>query len=191
MSEISQRPADQWLIRTADNVIAGPYSREQVCSLISDGQLELQDEVCPGGSYWFHLHETEEVRKNLGVSIPKLRLRGRGDEEVTETETETAPILAGQVPAQGGSGRASHDDLPELQEIFEAEREITGFVSRPKDLKSLKIQRKGPRDFRIPQMVVMGAAHSKDAGKMKGWSWVLLLALGVALVAAVFFLFRI
>ena len=31
---------DLWLVRTARNIIAGPYPKDQVCQLIRDGQFE-------------------------------------------------------------------------------------------------------------------------------------------------------
>lgn len=77
---------DQWLVRTSQNIIAGPYTKEQVLHLVRDGQLGTQDEVCPANGYWFFLHETEEVTRQLGISVP----RALGDdEEVTETQTQT------------------------------------------------------------------------------------------------------
>jgi hypothetical protein len=75
---------DQWLVRTSANLVAGPYSRDQVCELIKGGQLVHQDEVCAANGFWFFLHEQEEVRKQLGVDMPKT---AASEEEVTETST--------------------------------------------------------------------------------------------------------
>ncbi|MBY0470591.1 hypothetical protein K2X30_05430 [bacterium] len=76
-----------WLIRTNRNVIAGPYSQEQVQELVTQRQLTLQDEICPANGYWMYLHEREEVQKVLGVAVP--RLMNSSEEEITETETQT------------------------------------------------------------------------------------------------------
>jgi hypothetical protein len=73
---------DQWLIRTADNWIAGPYPKEQVRKMVLEGKLGLQDEVCPANSYWLFLHEYAEIQKALGIQIPKVR----SGEEITETQ---------------------------------------------------------------------------------------------------------
>jgi hypothetical protein len=78
---------DQWLVRTHNNVIAGPFNKDQVVQLIREGKLSHQDEVCCANEYWIALHERDEVMKQLGVEVPKATL---GDEEVTETQTETA-----------------------------------------------------------------------------------------------------
>jgi len=93
---------DQWLIRTADNRLAGPYSREQVCGLIRDGRLTHQDEVCSANGYWIYLHEREEVRKLLGIDMPKPP-RG-ADDEVTQTDTRA---------------EKTGDVIPELPDIGE------------------------------------------------------------------------
>ena len=78
---------DQWLIRTSDNCLAGPFRKDQVCQMIEEGKLSLEDEVCPANGYWVYLHEGEEIYQLLGVRVPK---RGTG-EEITETQlTENA-----------------------------------------------------------------------------------------------------
>ncbi len=89
--------ADHWLVRTAHNLIAGPYTREQVCTLIRDGQLTHQDEVCHARGYWITLHEREEVKKQLGVDVP--HAAGSTDEEVTETGTEKPDRTDDAIPA--------------------------------------------------------------------------------------------
>lgn len=78
---------DQWLIRTAENWIAGPYPKEQVRKMVLEGKLGLQDEICSANGYWLYLHEHAEIQKALGVQIPK---SSNGD-EVTETQIPTGP----------------------------------------------------------------------------------------------------
>lgn len=68
---------DQWLIRTVENRILGPYTGEQVRRLILDRKLGPQDEVCMGNSFWFRLQEKQEVFDQLGI-----------DPELPETEDE-------------------------------------------------------------------------------------------------------
>jgi hypothetical protein len=87
---------DQWLVRTAENVIAGPYTLEQVRGLIKDGQLSLQDEVCQANGYWIFLHETEEVAKQIGQDV--IKYLGERGEDLTQTQTEpsigSTPLVA-------------------------------------------------------------------------------------------------
>jgi hypothetical protein len=79
---------DQWLVRTASNVIAGPYSREQLVQLVQEGKLSLQDEICQANHYWIYLHEHQEVLDQLGIHMP--RTPRDDDEEVTETQTDAS-----------------------------------------------------------------------------------------------------
>jgi hypothetical protein len=77
---------EQWLIRTEKNWIKGPYSKEQVCKMITDGTLGVQDEVCPANGYWILLHERKEIFEHLGVEVP----RAAGvEDEVTESDIDT------------------------------------------------------------------------------------------------------
>lgn len=80
-------PMGQWLVRTAKNVISGPYDKEALCQMILSGELGSQDEVCESGSYWIFLHEREEVALQLGIHLPKAPKNS--DEETTETQTQT------------------------------------------------------------------------------------------------------
>lgn len=78
---------DLWLVRTAKNVISGPFSREKVSELVRSGALALQDEICNANRYWVYLHEREEIRRQLGVEPPMPPVNP--DEEITETQTKT------------------------------------------------------------------------------------------------------
>src|SRR5687768_6106846 len=76
-----------WLVRTAKNVISGPFNKETLCQMILSGELGSQDEVCESGQYWIFLHEREEVSRQLGINLPKPP-KGE-DDETTETQTQT------------------------------------------------------------------------------------------------------
>ena len=84
---------DEWLTRTSHNQITGPFTQAEVCQKIQKGELKLQDEVCAANGYWFYLHESEEVRQQLGVQVPRMKSFGQ-DDEVTQTQTQTgtAPL---------------------------------------------------------------------------------------------------
>src|ERR1700757_70700 len=79
---------DQWLIRTAENQISGPYTRNEVCQLIQQGRLHANDEVCHANTYWFYLHEHQEIRNQLGMELPKELYPEAEDATQTETDTE-------------------------------------------------------------------------------------------------------
>lgn len=77
---------DQWLIRTSDNWIAGPYPEAQIRQMILNGELTYQDEICSANHYWIYLYEREEVMKQLGIEVPIQGAGAKKDDEVTETE---------------------------------------------------------------------------------------------------------
>ncbi len=79
-----------WLVRTSTLKLMGPFTYAQLCQLIQDRQVGLNDEVCPANSYWFYLNERHEVKRWLGVEIPRTRGE-RDDEDLTETDTGEAP----------------------------------------------------------------------------------------------------
>ncbi|MBI2711397.1 MAG: hypothetical protein HYX41_00850 [Bdellovibrio sp.] len=117
----STETSDQWLIRTADNWLAGPYLKDQVRKMVLEGKLTLQDEICPANGYWIFLHEYSEVQSALGVQVPK----ANSGDEVTETQIPTSTKKeksAGSDPAaapnQGKSPPA------------EQEKTITGTIVR-------------------------------------------------------------
>ena len=75
---------DQWLVRTSENWIAGPYPKDQICEMIRSGKLKAQDEVCSGSGYWIYLSETDLLKQFLGVELPKVKLHSSTEEEITE-----------------------------------------------------------------------------------------------------------
>lgn len=80
-----------FLVRTKDNRITGPFSKEIVVERVRAGKLNEMDEVCPATGYWIFLHEREESMKMLGVSLPRSE---DFHDESTETDTETATATA-------------------------------------------------------------------------------------------------
>lgn len=88
---------DQWLVRTAQNLVHGPYQKTEICDFIQSGKLTTLDEVCQASHYWFFLHEVFEVRGQLGVN-PPLPARNPED-EVTETEVRTSTKIEAAHPS--------------------------------------------------------------------------------------------
>ncbi len=52
-----------WLIRTKQNKILGPVSKNKIQELLSKGALTPDDEICSGNGYWFWVKEQELVDK--------------------------------------------------------------------------------------------------------------------------------
>jgi|GEM_PF-6427775 len=81
-----------WLVRTRELVLRGPFSRAALISMITKGELHPQDEIRSGEGYWIFLRESEELQKQLGVSMPNLFNGNRtalGVDEATEPEILT------------------------------------------------------------------------------------------------------
>ena len=113
---------EQWLVRTQQNWIKGPYSRETLCEMIREGGVELQDEVCVGNGYWIYLHESEEIEKQLGICRPKAAER-LGKDEKTETNTE--------IPSGGVSNGHANSNLEAFEKIdFQPQVEVVGNTDR-------------------------------------------------------------
>lgn len=90
--------SDEWLTRTAQNTLAGPFTKQEIIQKVMSGQLALQDEVCRANEYWFYLHEAEEVAKYLGIQVPRPKVEK--DAERTNTETQGPPAPAGAPPEE-------------------------------------------------------------------------------------------
>ena len=89
-----------FLIRTKENRISGPFPKEVILARMQSGELREMDEVCPDHGYWIYLHERDESLKMLGAALAR---SDEFHEESTETDTETvtatqpsnAPYAAG------------------------------------------------------------------------------------------------
>lgn len=103
---------EKWLVRTHQNLIAGPYARQELIDLIQEGRLSEQDEVCEENHYWIYLYERDELLNQLGIEFPHTRSRP-DDEEVTETETET--LVTDPIPESEPPPLPDDDtDIPDL-----------------------------------------------------------------------------
>lgn len=96
-------PSSQIMIRTRENVLSGPFPKEQIVQRILSGELNETTEVCAGDGYWIYLHERLESRMLLGVELSHPE---EFHEEATETGTETATVTATR-PVD-----TAHDGLP-------------------------------------------------------------------------------
>lgn len=54
-----------WLIRTKNNHILGPVTKEKVRELFENGSIKGDDEVCSGNGFWFFVREKDLVEKYL------------------------------------------------------------------------------------------------------------------------------
>lgn len=134
----------RYLIRTKENRISGPFTKEVILERMKSGELREMDEVCPADGYWIYLHERDESMKMLGVALARSE---KFHEEATETDTETvtatqpvaAPCAAGgqaaPAPATPSSARetakippAPESNRPEIIRMIKFVLWILAFV---------------------------------------------------------------
>jgi hypothetical protein len=97
---------DLWMVRTFQNVISGPMSREKLCELILRGEFRLHDEICHANGYWFYLHERAEVARHLGIEVP-ISARSAGPEATLITKMDEDEITDPEIYAGPGGGGSS------------------------------------------------------------------------------------
>jgi len=170
---------EEWLIRTHENKIIGPFSKDHVCALIMKGELQIEDEICRGNSYWFSLHEYDEVKKQLGIELPKSIYR-IDDQEVTETETETVEVHE--------SVRRDSKPFVEAFEAVEAVEQTMVLSTRSQeDVKPILEQVKPVLTSR-PSVEVRGSFSSiEPTSYWRGLAWLL----AVAVVVVTFIMLRV
>lgn len=54
-----------WLIRTKNNHILGPVSKEKIKELLNSGSIKGDDEVTSGNGYWLYVREEELLEKYI------------------------------------------------------------------------------------------------------------------------------
>lgn len=70
-----------WLIRTKNNHILGPVTKDKVRELIEKGSIKGEDEVCSGNGYWFYIREKDLISKYITGDVPQ------GFNPVSEADT--------------------------------------------------------------------------------------------------------
>lgn len=132
---------EQWLVRTAENVIAGPFSKDQIVDLIREQGLTDRDEICQANDYWFFLSERELVLDRLGIEPPApSRNLQDPDEEETQTEASRAKITQKvPMPSEADEDTPTPQDMdrirdqpeiPELPDLSEFDDDDAALVLR-------------------------------------------------------------
>jgi len=58
-----------WLIRTKEHELIGPVSKEKVVTLLKEGKLLDEDEICKGNSFWFYVKEKTLIKELLDLEV--------------------------------------------------------------------------------------------------------------------------
>lgn len=91
----------QWMVRTENNELLGPFSKEEVQKMVTSRQISIESEVCESLGFWFPLSFQELLLERLGVEYPKND--GNSDEALQKTkmltyEEQEAPTHPGLDP---------------------------------------------------------------------------------------------
>lgn len=168
---------DQWLVRTAENYLAGPYTRDQIRQLIREGQLGSQDEVCRGNHFWIMLHEKDEVIRQLGADcVQWLGDHGGEDKTLTQTEPSIEEIQLTERQAVEGMGQGDGS--------------TTVIATLPSSAMRLRPARAQAANPAAPEAGVTGPGqtqpytHVSPSGA-RGVRWALVLGVALLIVAAI------
>lgn len=52
-----------WLIRTKNNHILGPVSKQKIQELLDNGSIKGDDEICCGNGYWIYVREEDLIER--------------------------------------------------------------------------------------------------------------------------------
>lgn len=102
----------KWLIRTNNNQIFGPVSKQKLIEFYNDKTISLDDEVCSGNGFWFYIREQELLEKFL---------LGEVDQPFNPI-SEAKDVLDLKNPdAQIGDRRSDSREESNLEDFSEAE----------------------------------------------------------------------
>lgn len=156
-----QQTPDLWLIRTNENLIAGPYPGEQIRKLILDKTLTPQDEICQANKRWLVLTHVDEAEKLLSFEFPKdwFKPDDQGVTEITRTQMddETFP----------GTPTPHNMQLPDVPELEEFEGTDTALL-RSRAFRTLQTRKQARLEGRPfgPQMEVTGGSRNNVFSKV-------------------------
>jgi hypothetical protein len=60
-----------WLIRTKENQILGPVSKQKIVEFLNKGALSDNDELSSGNGYWIYIRESELINRYLVGDVPQ------------------------------------------------------------------------------------------------------------------------
>lgn len=163
-----------WLIRTKNNHILGPVSKDKIKELIQKGSIKGDDEICSGNGYWFFIREQDLVAKYVfGDNIqdfnpvqeaaPSFQTKGS---QVDDTQALKLPEDNDlEYPSLDNSGKGEDEStenrvpddskIPddsdlEFPDIGNEKNDVTKVQVSLKDLKKETIESSDPIDNVIP-----------------------------------------
>ena len=139
----------RFLIRTKENRISGPFSKEVILARMQSGELREMDEVCSSSGYWIYLHERDESLKILGAALAR---SDEFHEESTETDTET--VTATQPMAAPYAANSARDMIREARDtVNSSANAMTANAARAEIEKNSKLEIVSPKTSNRPEMI--------------------------------------
>jgi hypothetical protein len=130
-----------WLIRTKNNHILGPISKEKVLELYHNGSVKAEDEICSGNGYWFFVREKELVEKYLlGDALQSFNPVSEADDRIldapedpnnpntqvidlNEVELEAEPALE-VTESEDSEKKNLTEEQPQEEEVLQEEIQV-------------------------------------------------------------------
>ena len=151
-----------WLIRTVNNRLLGPISKEKLKQLYFEQKIKAEDEVCSGNGYWFKIKEKELVEKYLvgslnqtfnpiSEAITKLppaldvtpALESLSYNKINKTQSTVEKDKIKKVEAEVKFPESSDLDYPDLNQISEQNENSQSYDDSHDDvLKQLELEKK-------------------------------------------------
>lgn len=149
-----------WLIRTSQNQILGPVSKEKIVEFIKKGALGLTDEISSGNGYWFYLKEKNLLDRYIFGDVPQ------SYNPISEAKTVLAakekPNLTSSINVSPANLKAPAH-LPSNEEVQLPHSEDLDFPDITTVIKVDNIKTQAPKseDLEYPDMSNNGAQASE------------------------------
>ncbi len=129
----------KWLIRTRNQHILGPITKNKLMELLNEGSLNEKDEVCSGNGYWFFVKEKDLLNKYIyennlqsfnpvsEAKLTKAVLENDNPQIPSEDDLAYPDITVGPVNYEhistSSSGSSEKKELPAQPEVLDVENE--------------------------------------------------------------------
>ncbi len=157
---------ENWLIRSKDNIVSGPFGKKQILQMIKAGELKGKTELAPANSFWFYCDEKQLLEQYFPELAPGTATNLKNLTEKTKTLNQPLPL--------DGEITSSKIELEKTQTGISMEKTQTGIsmettTASKEDLdllKKLQEARPMPR-IRRPDELNKQAAALKEANTTK------------------------
>lgn len=105
-----------WLVRETDNCIHGPYTHAEILHLLKSKKIRGKMEIAQANSYWFSLHEKDELEK----FFPEFVGTGTNTDSGASSHTTMTKTMA----SQADSAPTIAEELEQQTTIIKSEEKV-------------------------------------------------------------------